>query len=268
LIAWSNSFVDTADADAGEAFYSSNCFGCHGDPATDHQGANDGHPEGGILAYLGSDGKCSEFAHKSRWGIPDEIMTRSSIGSPTSADIANTMLYLQELGGTGFAMNAGLNGNWWNGLDRSGEGFQIEISSSAQAASSTEAAGSSKTQSSEDSGLTFAATFYSYNTMGDQIFLVAVGPVTGNTAVVDVFITDGGAWGQGLGESGAEMQFGTGIFIANGCDSIDMALNPNEDHEALGFTDLMYDLIPLTTRSMDCPSLGKTHDDDDDGHDH
>ena len=103
----------TAEAAAGETFYNANCIACHGDPATDHDGLNGGQPNGSLLAYLANDGKFSEFAHKARWGIPDTIMDRSTMGSPTSQNIADVMLYLQQLGGTGFAINPGLSGHWW-----------------------------------------------------------------------------------------------------------------------------------------------------------
>ncbi len=67
------SIIATADAVAGESYYDTNCVSCHGDPA----GASPvGAPEGGILAYLGGDGKFSEFAHKARWGIPNTTMPR------------------------------------------------------------------------------------------------------------------------------------------------------------------------------------------------
>ena len=76
-----------ANATAGETFYEQNCMACHGDPAVDHSGMNGGKPEGGMLAYLRKDGKFSEFVHKARWGIPETIMTRSTIGTPNSQDM-------------------------------------------------------------------------------------------------------------------------------------------------------------------------------------
>jgi hypothetical protein len=242
-----------ADADRGETFYNDVCFACHGDPA------EVGTPfpiEGdeGILEFLADTPHFSEFYNKVRWGHPDSPMTRDALGNPTSLDVADIMLYLQQLGGTGFAMNAGLNGNWWNGFDRNGEGFQVEISEKA------------------GGGLTFVATFYSYDLMGNQIFLIAVGDVIGNTAEVAVFITDGGMYGEGLGDLGTEEQWGTGTFTAESCGSIHMALMPNQIYQGMGYTDLSYDLIPLTTRAVNCPSLPIAHhvggDDEDHEHDH
>ncbi len=230
-----------ADAGRGETFYTEECFSCHGDPAQDATpfALPDG---GGILSYLEGDGKFSELAHKVRWGFPDEIMTRDALGDPTSLDVADVMLYLQQLGGTGFAMTPGLNGNWWNGMSRSGEGFQLEVSDDG------------------NGGLTFVATFYSYapmgmmgNSAGNQMFLIAVGPVTGNTANVDVFVTGGGMYGGGLGGAGTESPWGTGTFIADSCGSISMELAPNTAMMGNGFTPLMYDLIRLTTPAVTCP---------------
>lgn len=232
-----------ADADAarGETFYNDECSGCHGDPTQDATpfALPDG---GGILSYLEGDGKFSEFAHKVRWGLPDEIMTRGTLGDPTALETADVMLYLQQLGGTGFAMTAGLNGNWWNGLDRSGEGFQLEVSDDNQG------------------GLTFVASFYSYAPMGmmgtsagNQIFLFASGPVTGDTANVGVVITSGGMYGGGLGGAGEELEWGTGTFVADNCGSISMELTPNAEMAGNGFTALSYDLIRLTTPAMACP---------------
>jgi hypothetical protein len=138
-----------------------------------------------------------------------------------------------------FTINAGLNGNWWNGLDRNGEGAQIEV-----------AAGSDGTP-------VFVATMYSYDTMGKQIFLIAVGPVNGNSADVEVFITEGGMWGDDFNPALVnETQWGTGTFSADDCSTIHMALMPNAEFQALGYTDLAYDLMRLTTPAIPCPITG------------
>lgn len=223
-----------ADADRGETRYNDVCFECHGDPSE----VGDPFPiedDEGILEFLSETPHMSEFVNKARWGNPDSLMTRDALGDPTALDVADVALYLQQLGGTGFAMNAGLNGNWWNGIERNGEGFQVEIARDSQG------------------NLTFVATFYTYDLMGNQIFLVAVGPVDGNTAEVDVYITSGGTYGEGLGEMGAEEQWGTGTFTADGCGAMHMALMPNQQYQALGYTDLMYDLTRLTTPAAVCP---------------
>lgn len=135
-----------------------------------------------------------------------------------------------------FALEPGHNGNWWNGPARDGEGAQIEVSDAGEGS------------------LVFVATVYSYDTMGNQIFLVAVGPVAGDSAQVDVFITDGGVWGDDFDpESVSESQWGTGTFTGNSCGSIHMALMPNAEFQAQGYTNLEYDLVRLTTSLIACP---------------
>jgi N-acetylneuraminic acid mutarotase len=134
-------------------------------------------------------------------------------------------------------INAGLNGNWWNGPARSGEGAQIEVADAGEGA------------------LVFVATVYSYDTMGNQIFLVAVGSVNGDTAEVDVFITEGGVWGEDFDPALViELEWGTGTFTANNCDVIHMELTPNQASRNLGFTDLAYELVRLTTPLIPCPA--------------
>lgn len=135
-----------------------------------------------------------------------------------------------------FQINPGLNGNWWNGVDRNGEGAQIEVADGGEGS------------------MIFVATFYSYDPMGNQIFLVAVGSVSGNSAEVDVFITDGGVWGDDFNPALVNQdQFGTGTFTAISCESVSMALMPNAAYQALGYTNLEYGLIRLTTPAIPCP---------------
>ena len=231
--------VDSADATAGETFYDSNCNDCHGDPATDHDGLNDGHPDGGLLAYLANDGKFSEFAHKTRWGIPNTIMDRSTIGSPTSQNIADVMLYLQELGGTGFAINPGLSGNWWGGETRDGEGFLVDVSYNL------------------NDETIIVVSFYTYDSLGNQTWLIGAGKIDGNTAEITMIIPEGAMWGADFDPADLadpRTPWGTGTFTFTSCGAGNVALVPNMDMQGRGFTDLSYDinrdiLIPGVT----CP---------------
>jgi len=215
--------VDSADATAGETFYDSNCNDCHGDPATDHDGLNDGHPDGGLLAYLAKDGKFSEFSHKTRWGIPNSIMNRSTIGSPTSQNIADVMLYLQELGGTGFVINSGLSGTWWGGATRAGEGFLIDVAKSG------------------DGDAIIVVSFYTYDSLGNQVWLIGSGLINGNTAVIDLAIPSGAMWGAVFNpDDNTETPWGTGTFTFTTCGSGNIALVPNMEMRNAFFTDLAY----------------------------
>jgi mono/diheme cytochrome c family protein len=226
--------VDTADAAAGEAFYSDNCNGCHGDPAEE---SPVGAPEGGILAYLAQDGKFSEFSHKSRWGIPDTSMDREAMGLPTSADVANMMLWLQEEGGTGFALNPGLTGTWWNAA-RSGEGFVLEFGYA-------------------NDMLTLFASFYTYDNMGNQVWLTAQSTaMDGADVTVNVFISDGPMWGDDYDPADVNLvQWGTGTFTFPSCMAGGVSLMPSDDMVAMGFSDLAYELTrDAIVSGIECPT--------------
>lgn len=217
--------VSTADAAAGEAFYADSCDGCHG------------APDEYVLGYLEDDGKFSELAHKARWGIPNTEMTRENVGDPTSQDIANVLLYLQQLGGTGFAMNAGINGNWYGGPARDGEGFQLEVSA-------------------QGDGLVLVGTFYSYDPDGNLVWLLGVGSVAGDTAEVVVYFTDGPVWGTGFNPADVDqVEWGSGTFTASSCGAVHVTLQPNGTFQALGFTAAEYDLVRVTTPAMPCPTV-------------
>jgi mono/diheme cytochrome c family protein len=226
--------VDTADAAAGESFYSDNCNGCHGDPAGE---SPVGAPEGGILAYLAQDGKFSEFSHKSRWGIPDTSMDREAMGLPTSADVANMMLWLQEEGGTGFALNPGLTGTWWNAA-RSGEGFVLEFGYA-------------------NDMLTLFASFYTYDNMGNQVWLTAQSTaMDGADVTVNVFISDGPMWGDDYDPADVNLvQWGTGTFTFPSCMAGGVSLMPSDDMVAMGFSDLAYELTrDAIVSGIECPT--------------
>ncbi len=228
--------VDAADADAGETFYDDTCKFCHGDPATDHQGLNEGHPGGGILAYLAKDGKFSELSHAARWGIPGSVMTRSQLNSPTSANIADMLLYLQKLGGTGFAINSGLSGHWWNGAARDGEGFLFDAS--------LDSAGN----------IILIATLYTYDGMGNQVWLSGASlPIDGNTTEINLFITEGAMWGADFDKDDVvRTLWGTATFTFTSCSAGHISLVP--DMSQPGFTDLEYDINrALLIPDVTCP---------------
>jgi mono/diheme cytochrome c family protein len=228
--------VDTADATAGMDFYDSKCMGCHGDPATDHNGGNGGKPSGGILAYLAKDGKFSEFSHKARWGIPGSSMSYASMGSPTSANVADMMLYLQELGGTGFGINSGLSGHWWNGEDRDGEGFLVDVSSN------------------DALDVVLVVSFYTYDTMGNQVWLIGSGQIDHNTATLNMTIPGGGMWGEGRPDAGDPTEWGTGTFTFSSCGAGHISLEPNTEMVAMDFTALEYDINrSLLIPGVKCP---------------
>jgi hypothetical protein len=217
--------VATADAAAGEAFMNNHCIGCH--------------TEQWLLDYLAQDGKFSEFAHKVRWGSPGN-MSRSALGDPTAQDVADVMLYLQQTGGTGFALNPGLSGNWYN-TARGGEGFVLEFGYS-------------------NGELTLYVSFYTYDNMGNQIWLVAL-PTTGLTAgsttvEMTVYQITGPMWGDDFDPNDRNtVTWGTGTFTFPSCMSASFTLTPGEDAQAAGYTELSYDLTrDLLAPGNACPT--------------
>jgi len=229
--------LDTADATAGETFFEDRCKGCHTSPTSDPATPFELPDGGSILGYLSGDGKFSEFAHKTRWGIADEAMTRSAIGDASSADIVNLMAYMQKLGGTGFAMNPGLSGNWQGGPSRDGEGLLLEVATSSGTP-------------------VLIVSFYTYDSLGNQVWLIGSGVVDGNQAVVDFVMPTGAMWGADFDPADhSNTPWGQGTFTFTSCTAGNMALVPNTDMQGNGFTDLEYPLQrDIVTPGVICPT--------------
>ncbi|HKJ18839.1 MAG TPA: plastocyanin/azurin family copper-binding protein [Xanthomonadales bacterium] len=138
--------------------------------------------------------------------------------------------------GGGVDINPGHSGNWWSGLIRDGEGVQIEVSIAS------------------DGSYVFVATVYSYGPQGGQIFLIGVGTPDGDTVEADVFITEGGVWGDDLDPDDIDqIPWGSAVFVVDGCDSVSLVLTPNSTYASLGYTVLALDLVRLTTPDIACP---------------
>ena len=212
-----------ANATAGRTFYATNCLACHGEPEDDFNGGNNGKPEGGMLAYLQGDGKYSEFVHKARWGIPDTIMTRPTIGTPTSQDMLDVMLYLQEFSASDFVVDSGISGTWYN-PQRSGEGFMIDVAKDG----------------------VVGVSFYTYDTMGEQMWIVGAGTVTGDVFVIDFEVTDGGIYGSAFDPLLVNRYpWGTGIFTFSSCYGGKAEITPNANYSGV-FETQTIDISRLT----------------------
>jgi len=199
-----------ANAGAGKTFYEQNCMACHGDPAVDYNGNNGGHPEGGMLAYLAQDGKFSEFVHKARWGVPDTIMTRTTIGTPNSQDMIDVMLYLQESIDSDFVITSGISGTWWD-PERSGEGFMIDVAKD---------------------GLV-VVSYYTYDKQGRQMWVIGAGTVNGNVIELAFEITDGGVYSSDFDPLTVNhYPWGSGKFTFSSCYAGKAEITPNEDFSA------------------------------------
>ena len=212
-----------ASATAGQTFYMQACFDCHGDPASDFQGTNGGQPEGGMLHFLGQDGAYSEFVHKARWGIPGTVMTRARMGSPDSQDMIDVMLYLKQQLDPGFWITRGIAGTWYD-PERDGEGFLIDVAF----------------------GGTFVATFYTYDTMGNQMWLIGSGTIGGGSITVTVQTTDGGTWGSAFDRLAVNRHdFGSATFTFESCSKGRVDIVPNAAYSGL-FEPLSVDIVRLT----------------------
>jgi len=214
-----------ASATAGRTFYVENCLACHGEPEDDFTGGNNGKPEGGMLAYLQGDGKYSKFVHKARWGIPDTSMTRAAIGSPNSQNMIDVMLYLQEFESSDFQLTSGISGSWYD-RDRDGEGFMIDIAAEG----------------------VVAVSFYTYDTTGNQLWLIGSGHVDGNTFEIAFYSTDGAVYGDAFDPLDVNRHpWGTGTFMFDGCLIGSASIVPNED-----FAD-MFDVLNVTLSRLTTP---------------
>ena len=200
------------------------CSGCHGsDAAPAGENINPfNYGKAGVVMKSACDADGSE----SQFGPTG--LDNDGDGSRDSSDSD-----CQAVGG--FAINAGLNGNWYGGQARNGEGFQFEVALIG-------------------SDLYLIATFYTYDDAGNQVWLLGVGPVDGDTADIDIYIYDGGTFGAGFNPADVnETPWGSGTITAASCSEMHMMLEPNAASQAAGFTNLEYDLQRVATSAAPCP---------------
>jgi len=165
----------------------------------------------------------------------DGLSDGPGISNDNDRFLGNLIAYLADEAVETFFINAGINGNWWNGPDRSGEGVQLEVIISG-------------------GELAVVATFYTYDTDGNQIFLIAIGSASGNVADLSVFITEGPMWGEAFDpDDVVEAGWGSGTLTLSSCNTAHISLVPNAQQQALGYTNLAYDLFRLTVPAMPCP---------------
>jgi len=143
----------------------------------------------------------------------------------------------KTLDGIGF--NPGLSGTWWNSA-RSGEGFLLEVGYAG-------------------SQLYFFASFYTYDSLGNQIFLFVSGSIPNNDISLPftVTITDGAAWGDNFNPNDVNrVTWGTGTFTFSTCTTGTISLVPSADQMALGYTTLEYAITrDLITAGITCPTF-------------
>ena len=139
-------------------------------------------------------------------------------------------------------LNPGLTGTWWDGGDRSGEGFLLEFAY----------AGSS---------LYFFGSFYTYDDAGNLVWLTfqpaTSVPDTGTTVDVIAYISEGGKFGEG-NPGNPPVEFGAGSFTFDTCTTGSVSITPNQTFLDMGFTNLSYDLSRLLEAGVTCPTFDNT----------
>ena len=137
-------------------------------------------------------------------------------------------------------INPGLTGNWWGGQPRNGEGFLLEVSYS-------------------NNNLVLTGSFYTYDTEGNQIWLIGYGVVQegSNTAIVNLSITSGPTWGADYDPTAVSLvAWGTAEFMFTSCGEAMVSFVPNAEQVAAGYTEHGYDLKrDLTVPGISCPVM-------------
>ncbi len=136
-------------------------------------------------------------------------------------------------------INPGLTGSWYGGSTRSGEGFLLEVAKSL-------------------GNLTLIGSFYTYDTSGNQIWLIAIGAAnTGMTSNVTFYINKGQKWGPAFNPGDVDQEeFGTGTFTFTACTAGHVAIVPNEKYKGLGYANIDYALQrDIVNHQVACPSM-------------
>lgn len=159
----------------------------------------------------------------------------SGITNDNDRFLGNLVAYLASESVETFFLNPGLNGNWWSGPTRGGEGAQLETVI--------------------DAGVRkVILTFYGYSPENNQIFLIGVGNIEGNNSNLEVFITDGGLWGGNFDpQLVEETAFGSGFVSSENCESLSLTVTPNETFAEQGYTAEQYSFIRLAQPGSPCP---------------
>jgi hypothetical protein len=135
-------------------------------------------------------------------------------------------------------LDPGLTGTWWK-ASRSGEGILLEVSIGA------------------NGEMFMFASFYTYGPDGEQVWLTAqLTSQDGTTANVDVFMPDGGVWGDDFVSGDVTATpWGSGMFMFPTCGSGAFDITPNAAMMELGFTNLAYDLTRTLDSGIACPTF-------------
>jgi hypothetical protein len=137
-------------------------------------------------------------------------------------------------------LNPGLTGTWWD-AGRAGEGFLMEFAFAPA-----------------NGALTLFTSFYTYDSAGNQVWLVANGPAPSGTSItVNVIITDGAKWGDDFDTADVNSTpWGTAMFDFPTCASGSVVLMPNQAMVDAGYSDVAIDLTrDLLESGIQCPTF-------------
>jgi hypothetical protein len=134
-------------------------------------------------------------------------------------------------------LDPGLTGTWWN-ASRSGEGILLEVGYI-------------------NGSLFMFASFYTYGTDGEQVWLTAqMSSQDGTTANVNVFMPTGGQWGDAFDPADVTATaWGTGTFTFPTCSGGSFNVMPNQAMIDMGFTNLAYDITRTLESGISCPTF-------------
>ena len=135
--------------------------------------------EGGTFSFsqsLEAPNDADGVFYSSRFDFDDDQLAVSANGAQVDGGTTKFFLYEREGSASSFAINPGVSGVWFN-ADRDGEGVVMELL---------------------DNG-TLNFYWYTYDTDGNQLWLLGTGVIDGDTATLDdVFRTSGPVFGEGF----------------------------------------------------------------------
>ena len=135
-------------------------------------------------------------------------------------------------------LTAGLTGTWWDS-SRGGEGWVLEFGWVG-------------------TSLNLFAAFYTYDSMGNQVWLTAQNTaIDGLNVTVNIYITSGAKWGDDFMTSDvALVQWGTGTFTFSSCGAATFNMVPSEAMIAMGYTEQTANLTrDLFQSGIECPTF-------------
>ena len=179
------------------------------------------------------------LASRTKWQIAHESTVRDNVEEISAKLIEwsnNHLNLILTTGGTGFAINTGMSGAWFNLADRNGEGFLPDFGNNAAG------------------DVIVIVSIYSFDSMGNQAWMIGSGVADGNEVVADLIIGEDNNWGDDFVSGGTtETPFGTVTFTFSSCTAGHISVAPNMDMEGRGFSAIEYDVSRDLTLHETCP---------------